>query len=160
MVNKMSATIKLLLLDVDGTLTDGGIYIAESGEQSKRFDVKDGMGIKMATDAGVQVGIISHSSAFKMIEVRAKMLGIQNVYVGKRPKLEVLNEWLESLELKYEEIAFIGDDVNDVEIMKTVGVSACPADATQPVKEIANVLLTKNGGAGCVREFIDGWVLI
>lgn len=152
------AKIKLLLLDVDGTLTDGGVYISESGEQSKRFDVKDGMGIKLAVEAGIKVGIISHSSSTAMIEVRAKMLGISPVYVGKRPKMDVLNEWLEELKLTMEEIAFIGDDVNDLEIMKAVGTSACPADAVSQVKEIATIQLSKNGGSGCVREFIDRYL--
>ncbi len=147
--------IKLLVLDVDGTLTDGGIYISESGEQSKKFNVKDGMGIVQVQKAGIAVGIISHSNSSGMVEKRASMLKIKHVYVGKQSKLEVLEDWAAKLELSLSEVAYIGDDLNDLEAMEAVGVSACPADAAQLVREKADHVLTKDGGKGAVREFID-----
>lgn len=151
--------IKLLLLDVDGTMTDAGIYIMEDGKQFKKFHARDGIGIKLAMQAGVDVGIISHSMVAEMVNARANMLGMKNVYIGPRPKLEVLEEWQQELGLKDEEIAFIGDDINDYHIIQRVGFSACPADAVEQIKEIVDVVLTKKGGDGAVREFIDNYIL-
>ena len=152
-------TIKLLVLDVDGTLTDGSIYINEAGEQTKRFNVKDGMGIVLAQQAGFEVGIISHSFTTGMIQARAENLNLKHLYIGKRPKLEVLHEWLEKLNINIEEVAYIGDDVNDFDIMEAVGCAACPADAIKPIKVIADIVLTHDGGKGAVREFIDSYLL-
>lgn len=151
--------IKLLVLDVDGTLTDGGVYISETGEQTKKFNVKDGMGIVMLRKAGVEVGIISHSSVSQMISSRANTLKLKYVYVGNRPKLEVLREWLAELNIKPEEVAYMGDDINDLDIIGEAGLSACPADAIQIVKEQVHHVMTLKGGEGAVREFIDGWLM-
>ncbi len=151
--------IKMLILDVDGTMTDGGIYVMEDGKQFKKFHARDGLGIKLAMKSGVPVGIISHSLVSEMVSSRANALHMKHFYVGQRPKLEVLNEWLEELELDYSQIAFMGDDVNDLEIMQTVGFSACPADAVDQIKQVADVILTKTGGNGAVREFIDRYIL-
>jgi len=151
--------LKLLVLDVDGTMTDGGVYISEDGNQFKKFDAKDGMGIKLAIKNGIEVGIISHSYVSGMVKNRANVLGMKYFYVGQRPKLEVLNEWLEELSISMNEVGFIGDDVNDLEIMKAVGHTACPADAVKEIKAIAQIQLTKNGGQGAVREFIDEYLL-
>ena len=151
--------IKLLILDVDGTMTDAGIYIMEDGRQFKKFNARDGIGIKLALQAGIEVGIISHSLVTEMVSVRAQMLGMKYTYIGQRPKLEVLEEWQNQLGLKDEEIAFIGDDINDYHIMQKVGFTACPADAVDQIREIADVILTKKGGEGAVREFIDTYLL-
>ncbi|WP_421893453.1 KdsC family phosphatase [Marinoscillum sp.] len=152
-------TIKLLVLDVDGTMTDGGIYIMEDGRQFKKFHARDGLGIKEAMKVGVEVGIISHSLATEMVNSRANMLGMKHFYVGQRPKLEVLSEWIKELNISYNEICFIGDDINDLEIMQKVGFSACPADAAAAIKKIAKVVLDKKGGDAAVREFIDRFIL-
>lgn len=151
--------IRFLVLDVDGTMTNAGIYIMEDGRQFKKFNARDGMGIKLAIQSGTQVGIISHSMVSEMVTSRANALGMKYYYVGQKPKEEVLESWLEDLQLSYEEIAFIGDDINDFEIMQKVGFAACPADAVDQIKAIADVVLTKNGGEGAVREFIDRFVL-
>lgn len=156
---KMQKRIKLLLLDVDGTMTDGGIYVLEDGSQFKRFNAKDGLGIKMLMKAGIEVGIISHSHIAPMIESRAKTFGLRYVYIGQEPKLEILRRWIYKLNLKKCQVAFIGDDVNDMEIMQEVGISACPSDAVDSIKKIADVILTNRGGEGCVREFIDQYLL-
>ena len=151
--------LKMLLLDVDGTLTDGGIYIDESGNQSKKFNVKDGLGIKLAMAEGVDVGIISHSSSSGMIEKRATMLGMTFCYVGKEPKLEVLQKWCLENDWDIDQVGYIGDDLTDIPIMEAVGLSACPADAVKDVKAAADILLKLKGGEGCVREFVDDFLI-
>ena len=88
-------------------------------------------------------------------EARAKVLKVNHVYVGYTPKLEILNQWLKNLNLKAEEVAYIGDDLKDIPVMEAVGLSACPADAVKKVIAIADVVLSKNGGHGCVREFVE-----
>ncbi len=151
--------IKFLILDVDGTLTDGGIYLSDEGEQFKKFNARDGMGIKKAISKGIEVGIISHSYSSKMINDRANMLGLKYVYVGGKPKLQVMDQWLSELGLSRNEVAYMGDDINDLEVMKLVGCAACPADSSEEVLEISQKVMKKNGGAGAVREFIDEHLL-
>lgn len=150
-----NSDIQFLILDVDGTLTDGGMYFTENGDLMKKYNTKDGMAIKGLTKAGFQVGIISHSHQSKMVESRATMLGIQNVFVGSGSKLDILDGWLKNLNMTREQVAYVGDDINDAEIMKVVGLSACPKDATKSIQEIADVILEQDGGKACVREFID-----
>ncbi|MFT6867734.1 MAG: 3-deoxy-D-manno-octulosonate 8-phosphate phosphatase (KDO 8-P phosphatase) [Cyclobacteriaceae bacterium] len=151
--------IKLLVLDVDGTLTDGGIYVTEEGSQFKKFHAHDGLGIRLAMRSGVEVGIISHSHVAEMVTQRANMLGIKHLYVGQEEKLEVLQGWMKNLKLSYEQIAFIGDDVNDLEIIQHVGFSACPENAVERIKKAVDVVLTRKGGDAAVREFIDRFIL-
>ncbi len=151
--------IKLLVLDVDGTMTDGGVYVMEDGKQFKKFHARDGLGIKLAMKAGVEVGIISHSLVTTMVESRANMLGMKYTYVGQEPKIDILNQWIEKMDLSLEQVAYIGDDVNDLDIMQAVGLTACPADAAQEIVDIADIVLTKKGGESCVREFIDTQLL-
>jgi 3-deoxy-D-manno-octulosonate 8-phosphate phosphatase (KDO 8-P phosphatase) len=151
--------IKLLLLDVDGTMTDAGVYITEDGKQFKKFNARDGIGIQLAMKAGIQVGIISHSIATGMVEARANMLKLKYYYVGQDSKLEVMEKWRDELKLDYSEIAYMGDDVNDLDIMKKVGTAICPADALPKIKAISHIQLSLKGGEGCVREFIDGYLL-
>ncbi|MBV6642769.1 MAG: HAD-IIIA family hydrolase [Cyclobacteriaceae bacterium] len=158
-MEKIIPEIKMLILDVDGTLTDGGVYIQEDGKQFKKFNSQDGLGIKLAMKAGVDVGIISHSTVTEMVTARANMLGLKHFYIGQRPKLEVLEEWQEELGIDFQQIAYIGDDVNDLDIMEQVGFTACPANAIDKIKSIVNVILTKKGGEGAVREFIDRYLL-
>ncbi|MFK8038909.1 MAG: KdsC family phosphatase [Crocinitomicaceae bacterium] len=154
----LSADIQFLILDVDGTMTDGGMYFTENGDMMKKYNTKDGMAIKGLTKAGFHVGIISHSHQSKMVENRANMLGIQNVYVGAESKLVILDQWLLDLKLTRKQVAFIGDDINDLEIMKSVGISACPHDAVDSVRAISDIVLVNNGGQTCVREFIDKYL--
>lgn len=158
-MRKDGKNIKLLALDVDGTLTDGGIYVLESGEQFRKFNAKDGLGVKRAVAQGLNVGIISHSLADGMIIKRAEMMGVTRCYVGQAPKLEVLNGWCRELAIGLEQVAYIGDDVNDLPVIQAVGLSACPADASAPVLAACDVVLTKCGGEGCVREFLDRFLV-
>ena len=158
-MHKDLSKVKLLILDVDGTLTDGGIYINDAGEISKKFNVKDGMGIKIAMEAGLEVGIISHSSTKGMVEARASMLAIQHLYIGKEPKLKILKEWVSKLELDLDQVAYIGDDVNDLDVLQSGVISACPIDAIEIVVKSSDIVLSKPGGQGAVREFIDEYLL-
>jgi 3-deoxy-D-manno-octulosonate 8-phosphate phosphatase (KDO 8-P phosphatase) len=158
-LRKKGALIKLLVLDVDGTLTDGGVYIDANGVQSKKFHIRDGMGITLLHEKGLQVGIISHSRSKTILDERARMLGIERVYSGKESKLEVLNKWVSELNLTLAQVAYIGDDVNDIEVLEKVGLSACPHDAHFSLVKVVDVVLARNGGQGCVREFIDRFLL-
>jgi YrbI family 3-deoxy-D-manno-octulosonate 8-phosphate phosphatase len=151
--------IKLLVLDVDGVMTDGGMYYSENGDQIKKFNTKDGMAIQHLTKNGYQVAIISSGYTTEMIQKRAELLGVQRVYVGRDPKLTVLNQFCEELGIELNQVAIIGDDVNDLPVIKKVGFSAAPSDAMNTVKSNVDVILTKKGGDGCVREFIDAYIL-
>lgn len=153
------AKIKLLVLDVDGVLTDASMNLTEGGDEFKRFNAKDGMAIKRSQKRGVETAIISNGSRGKAINHRADMLGIDRVYVGKAKKIEILEVWLNEMNLNFSQVAYIGDDLNDIEIMKKTAVSACPRDAAEDVKKIASINLSKNGGYGCVREFIEKYLL-
>ncbi|MEW6470337.1 MAG: HAD-IIIA family hydrolase [Bacteroidota bacterium] len=151
--------IRMLALDIDGVLTDGGMYYTESGDEFKRFNTKDGMGIKLAIQSGVEVAFISSGKNLNLISNRAKLLGVNYVYVGLDEKLDMLKDWCGKLNLELRHVAYIGDDVNDLKIISAVGFSACPADAVDKVKKAVNVRLKKKGGEGCVREFIEKYIL-
>ncbi|MEY4876194.1 MAG: hypothetical protein RL708_1343 [Bacteroidota bacterium] len=147
--------IKLLVLDVDGTLTDGGVYITEKGDEFKKFNTKDGLAIRYLTKNNFQVGIISASISKEIVKYRANMLGIQHLYIGEKNKLEILTEWIKNLNINFENVAYVGDDVNDLSVIQKVGLSACPADAVDAVKKQCHIILQRNGGDACVREFIE-----
>jgi YrbI family 3-deoxy-D-manno-octulosonate 8-phosphate phosphatase len=151
--------IKFLVLDVDGVMTDGGMYYTESGDQFKKFNTKDGMAIQLAMKAGLKVAFLSSGSQAMIVRNRAKTLGVEHVYVGPRAKLDVLAEWCREFGLNMEQVAYVGDDINDLEVIAAVGFSACPADAVEAVKKQVNLVLTRNGGHACIREFVDGHLL-
>lgn len=151
--------IKLLILDVDGVMSDGGMYYSESGDQIKKYNAKDGMAILKAQEKGFICGIISSAFTDQMVKNRAKTLKIERVYVGRDSKITILKQWCEELNISLDEVAMIGDDVNDLSIMNEVGFKVCPADAVNVVKHVVDVVLTKKGGDGCVRELIDNYLL-
>ncbi|MNJ84758.1 3-deoxy-D-manno-octulosonate 8-phosphate phosphatase KdsC [compost metagenome] len=151
--------IKFLVLDVDGVMTDGGMYYTESGDQIKKYNTKDGMGIMKAQEKGLICGIISSAFTDKMVRNRAEVLKIDHVYVGREQKITILKQWCEELSISLDQVAIIGDDINDLSIMREVGLRACPKDAVQEVKKEVDIVLTKNGGTGVVREFIDNFLL-
>ena len=158
-LKQKASRIRLLVLDVDGTLTDGGVYIDSNGIQSKKFNIKDGMGITQLREKGIHIGIISHSRSKSILDERARMLGIDLMYSGKESKLQVLDRWLKDLELTYEQVAYIGDDINDLEVIHKAGLSACPHDAHFSVVKEVDIVLQRNGGEGCVRVFSDRYLL-
>jgi YrbI family 3-deoxy-D-manno-octulosonate 8-phosphate phosphatase len=151
----LSPTIQFLVVDVDGTLTDGGMYYSESCDEFKKFNTKDGRAMRSLSRKGTPVGILSSGSSANIVKRRADILEVKYHKVNVKSKLEELEKWCDELKIKASEVAFIGDDTNDIEVMKSVGFSACPSDAHPAVKEIANVVLETKGGEGCVREFVD-----
>ena len=150
--------VKVLFLDVDGVLTDAGMYYTEKGDEFKKFNARDGLMIRRLTSKGFQVGILSNGFNEKLVKSRAELLGIQNVRVGQFKKLDILTEWCAAMKINFQEVAFIGDDVNDEELMNTVGLAACPIDAMEKIKQTSHLILTKKGGDGCVREFLDEYM--
>ncbi len=152
--------IKLLVLDVDGVLTDGGMYYSELDpvNEFKKFNAKDGMSIIHYIQDGGQIAIISSGKNINLIRTRAAHLGIQHVYASRAPKLETLKGLCGELGIQLTEVAMIGDDVNDRSVLAEVGLSACPSDGMEEIKNLVDVVLTREGGKGCVREFMDGWL--
>lgn len=150
--------IKALVMDVDGTLTDGGIYMGENGEVMKRFDVKDGYAIhNMLPEMGI-IPIIITGRISKIVENRCRELEIKKFIQGSKDKVSDLLKVIEALNIKLEETAYIGDDLNDFEVMKIVGVRGCPANAVKEVRNICEFVSLQNGGNGAVREFVE-WIL-
>ncbi|WP_304180589.1 HAD family hydrolase [Leptotrichia trevisanii] len=146
--------IKLILLDVDGTLTDGGIYRGNNGEELKKFNVKDGYAIVNAQKLGIEFGIITGRES-ELVRTRANELNIKYLYQGISEKTVILDEIMRITGLQKEEIAYMGDDLNDIKIMKKLGFSGTPLDGANEVKIIADFISAKNGGEGAVREFIE-----
>lgn len=150
-------SIKLFLSDIDGTLTDGGMYYSENGDELKRFNTRDGMGMAMLREKGIKVGIIT-SEERQLNQRRAEKLKLDYFYQGKKNggKLAVAKEICEMMGISLHEVAYIGDDVNCIELLSAVGLAACPADADSRVKAIPGIkVMTKNGGDGCVRELCE-----
>jgi YrbI family 3-deoxy-D-manno-octulosonate 8-phosphate phosphatase len=158
-LHKRPQNLKLIIFDVDGVMTDAGMYYTESGDEMKKFNARDGLAIRALRNAGYETGIISHGININLIQKRATLLNIARVYAGNRPKNEVLAEWCTELGISFDQTAFIGDDVNDLPIIRIVGFSACPADALDAVKAEADVILSKSGGQGCIREWADRFLL-
>lgn len=150
--------IKLLVLDVDGVLTDAGMYYSEKGDEFKKFNARDGLMIRRLTSSGFQVAILSNGFNENLVKSRAALLGIQNVHVGSFKKVDVLAEVCTKLKITFQEVAFIGDDVNDEELMNKIALAVCPSDAIEKIKNTAHLILNKKGGEGCVREFIDDYL--
>lgn len=150
--------IKALVMDVDGTLTDGGIYMGENGEVMKRFDVKDGYAIhNMLPEMGI-IPIIITGRTSKIVENRCRELEIKKFIQGSKDKVSELLKVIEVFNIKLEETAYIGDDLNDFEVMQIVGVRGCPANAVKEVRNICEFVSIQNGGNGAVREFVE-WIL-
>lgn len=146
--------IKLLATDVDGVLTDSGMYYSENGDELKKFNTRDGMGLVLLRNAGFKVAIVT-SEETKIVERRAAKLEIADLFQGARNKVAALEVLMKRHALKWEEVAYIGDDVNDLEVMKRVGFAATPSDGTDKNKKIAHYVTKKKGGEGCVREICD-----
>lgn len=153
MKNKLE-NVEILVLDVDGTLTDGGIYIDNNGIETKKFSVKDGLGIKLAKQAGIEVIILTGRESI-CVKQRAMELGIKYVFQGVQDKVKFLKQFVIENNLNFQNIAYIGDDLNDLSTMQLVGFTACPGDAAKEIKDYVDYKLIQKGGCGAVREFID-----
>lgn len=146
--------IKILLTDVDGVLTDGGLYYSAEGLHLKKFNVKDGMGVVLLKQQGIMTGIISSDDS-QIIKTRAERLKMEIIITASKNKFESLNQVCSEHNILPENIAFIGDDVIDIEILKAVGFSCAPADAMPQVLDIVDFVCTKKGGEGCFREVAE-----
>lgn len=158
-LDKKIKGLKMLVLDVDGVLTDGGMYVSEKGDQMKRYNTHDGLALlELSKSKKLELGIISSGFTEHMVQDRAALLGIEHVYVGREPKLSILEQWCKEMNISLKEVAFIGDDRNDSAVMKAVGLAVCPASAVASIKSISDIVLSRKGGAACVREFIDNYL--
>lgn len=146
--------IKLILTDVDGVMTDGRVLLMHDGREAQAFHIRDGMGIVLAHRAGLTTGIVS-GRVSPLVAQRASQLGMQIVRQGISSKIAVFNEILQENDLSSAEVAYMGDDVNDLQVMTEAGVSAAPADAPLEVRGQAFMVTDATGGHGCLREFIE-----
>ncbi|NQV82675.1 MAG: HAD hydrolase family protein [Rhodospirillales bacterium] len=156
-IQRLLSKVKLLSLDVDGVMTDGGLYYADDGRIMRKYNVKDGVGILRAMKAGVQMAIISAGVSGSVPE-RAATLGIRHVFTGVEDKRATLEKLCEELGLDMDETAHIGDDINDVPLLEAVGCAIAVADAQPEAFEAAAIITERNGGAGAVREICDALV--
>jgi YrbI family 3-deoxy-D-manno-octulosonate 8-phosphate phosphatase len=147
--------IKIFLSDVDGVLTDGGMYYTENGDEFKKYSVYDGMGFQLLQKTGVKVGIVTTEDK-QMNRRRSNKLGLDYDFHGVKDKLQLVKDLCKQENIFLENIAYIGDDVNCFDLLSNVGVAACPKNAMKKIKSIPNIIqLQKNGGEGVVREFIE-----
>jgi len=146
--------IKLAIFDVDGVLTDGCLYLGNSGEESKAFYVRDGLGMKMLMATGVEMGIITGKTS-TLVKDRMQHLGVRHVYQGQGNKLPAFQELCEKLSISADEVVYVGDDVIDIPILKRVGLSVAVADAHPAILPYTHWQTKQNGGRGAVREVCD-----
>lgn len=156
-ISSTKPQIKLFISDIDGTLTDGGMYYSEEGDEMKKFNTHDGMGFGLLRKAGIKTAIIT-SEDCQLNQRRAEKLQIDYLVQGKREggKLAAAQAICDELDITIQEVAYIGDDINCMELLSSVGLAACPADAYHAVKSIPGIkIMSRKGGEGCVREFIE-----
>jgi 3-deoxy-D-manno-octulosonate 8-phosphate phosphatase (KDO 8-P phosphatase) len=149
-----AAAVELLIFDVDGVLTDGGLYYGPDGEAMKRFDVKDGHGIVMARLVGMKTALLTARSS-RIVETRARELGMTAVLQGRKDKEAGLDELLTQVGVAPSACAYMGDDVNDLGPLRRVGLAACPADAAPEVRQHALFVAKQGGGRGAARELVE-----
>jgi len=151
---KLLKRVRALVLDVDGVLTDGGMYYGPGGEGLKRFNVKDGMGLRLVLEAGIAVALIS-GEASEILKRRAEKLRIADVFIGVEDKLKTLEGFLAARKIAFEDTAYVGDDVNDLAPMGKVGLPVAVADAVPLVLKAARWVTSRRGGDAAVREVCD-----
>ncbi len=150
-----SGEIKLFLSDIDGVLTDAGMYYSENGDELKKFSTYDGMGFKLLKNSGIKTGLVTSEDRL-LNKRRFEKLELDFLYQGVNKKLEVVKALCKELDIDLKNVAYIGDDINDLELLQNVGVAACPANARKPIKQIPNIIhLSTSGGSGAVREFVE-----
>lgn len=154
MIKEKAEHIKMLIVDIDGVMTDGRIVINDQGEEIKTFNAKDGQGLKLLMESGIEVAIIS-GRASKAVERRAADLGIRSLYQGIHDKGTLCADLIREKRLKKQEVACIGDDLPDIPMFQHVGLSIAVADAAQEVRDTAHLVTKKGGGKGAVREICE-----
>lgn len=153
-LTERAARVRLLIFDVDGVLTDGGLYYGDGGEAMKRFDVKDGHGIVLARHAGLRTAILTARTS-TIVATRGQELGMAAIFQGRRDKTAGLGELLAQLQVPAAECAYMGDDINDLGPLSLVGLSACPADAVPEVRQEVHYIARNRGGHGAARELVE-----
>ena len=171
-IRKKLKSIRLLVLDVDGVLTDGQIYINSNGDEIKKFNVKDGLGIKLMQESNIEIALVSGGSPKSTIH-RAEKLKIKNCFFDVKNKKNMIIKLIKIMKLNKDQVLYIGDDLNDLCVKNVVGIFATPKDATKIVRNQADLVLSKNGGDGAIREvaeillkdkqnykkiLMDGWI--
>lgn len=146
--------IKTFVFDVDGVLTDGNLLLSESGEQLRTMNIRDGYAIQLAIKKKYSIIIISGAKS-KQVKTRLKKLGVKNIFIDVANKKIKLDELIEELKLNRKEIIYMGDDMPDLDVMKSVPFSSCPADACSEVRDISKYISPFSGGKGCVRDLIE-----
>ena len=154
LVNERVAQIKLLICDVDGVFSDGRIYLGNDGEELKAFNTRDGYGVKALQNAGITVAIITGRNS-PLVKQRMNSLGVSQIFMGQENKIGAYQQLLDDLALQPEQVAYIGDDIPDLAVMRLVGLSFCVADGHPYVKSQADHLTNLAGGFGAVREVCD-----
>lgn len=154
MVLQAFANIKVLLLDVDGVLTDGSVLVTEQGEQLRRFSIKDGYAIQLAVKRGLRVAVISGGKSQGVLQ-RLRGLGVEDIFLGVGDKLTVMRDLILRYDVALTEVAFMGDDIPDLACLKQVGLPICPQDAVEEIKAVAHYVSPRKGGEGCVRDVIE-----
>lgn len=146
--------IKIFLTDCDGVLTDGGMYYFENGNEAKKFNTRDGMAFKILKNKNIKIGIITGEST-NIVKNRAKKLKMDILFTGIENKEKILDEICDTYKVSYEEVAYVGDDINDIGILEKVKMSFCPKDAHREVKQRVRYIINTNGGQGVIREIVD-----
>ena len=146
--------ITTFIFDVDGVLTDGNVTVFPDGQLIRKMHIKDGYALKTAIENGYNVCIISGGTN-EAVRSRLKNLGVSDIYLGVHNKIEQLNEYLDLHDIKLQQVLYMGDDLPDFHVMKTVGLAACPKDAVQEIQDISIYISQKKGGNGCVRDVIE-----
>jgi 3-deoxy-D-manno-octulosonate 8-phosphate phosphatase (KDO 8-P phosphatase) len=154
-IREKARKIKLVLTDSDGVLTDTGVYYSKRGEEMKRFSIRDGMGVdRLRSIAGIETGIITGELSGS-VKKRGEKLKIKELHLGIKDKKAILNKIITKRNISLENVAYIGDDTNDLEVLKMAGLSACPADAVIQIKQIVDYITDSRGGYGAFRDFAE-----
>ncbi len=154
-IRNKAKKIRLVLTDGDGVLTDTGVYYSERGEEMKRFSIRDGMGVeRLRTLADIETGIITGEKSGSVLK-RAEKLGITELHLGVKDKRPVVESIIEKRKLNFGNLAYIGDDTNDIEVLKLAGLSACPADAVIEIKNVTDIITDNRGGYGAFRDLAE-----
>ena len=153
-INKKIKKIKVILTDCDGVLTDGGMYYSEKGDEMKKFNTRDGMAFKMLKDRGLFIGIITGEKR-DLVKSRGEKLNFNVICLGVKNKMDMVKKICVENNYSLEQIAYFGDDINDLEVLKSVGLAICPKDAEKNVKKVADIITISKGGQGVIREFVN-----
>ena len=153
----MNRPIKLFLTDIDGVWTDGGMYYDQEGNEFKKFNTSDSAGVLFCRLSDINVGIITGENS-QAVKRRAEKLKIEHYFLGIKDKVKVAKNLIDELGISWEEVAYIGDDINDIQLLKKVGLSACPINSPEYIKELVNWVIPTKGGDGAFRHFVEKYL--